>query len=1243
MAHYFRNTAGNWSTVGNWSSTPFSSGYTAVGAIPSATDDVIFEAASANCVVDTGATRVCRALTFTAYTNTIQMDVGITSGGNITLGTSMNITGVGGLTAIAYPLLTITTNGKPWDRPFRYDTGASGGTITITGDFYVSTWTNPGLNVTINGSTVYVTGDCSVAGQQTGTTAFVFTGAGTWSGTGYINGLTINSPGFTRTITGSVGVTGSFVRTAGTISATGSTITFSGTVLSLGGQTINNLTMAAFGALSVPTDLYLTGSFITPNGTNTWSGAGRMYVGGNLTQNGTFSGSVVVEMNGTGTITGTHFFPIVVNTATTTTVGLNCSLSTFTLTAGTLNLANQLGINGGTLTITSGIAFTGSSDLRITASANITSNSIPWPTSVIIANPANAVTTVTINDNLTVNGSFTSASTFATAQNINGGPLNVNQNLTMTNNVQGTSNITLLGSSTTIWSGLGQVGNNLTIDKTGNFTVSGSVCFGNGKTLTYTNVGGVFTVTSSTLFLTNSTLTLGASVWNNLSIRPDSGGGNSGYTVVLSADLYINGTFSTGNFGLALYGQGILNGPGHLYVSGNLFVGQASYNNISGTSKIILAGTGTITGNSYVCINLDITGTYSAVNWVFSLVGTFGQDNKTFRVLGTFTHTGTLTVGNCTLTMGSATLNNLTIAAANSSGIYYTITLTQNTTISGNLIANGTATYGNCTINGLYNLYVGGSLSIGTTYCFLTGTTTIILNGTGTWSGGAGTIGNYQIDVIIDSPTGAITATNIVVGGGKRTLCTSAGTFTATGYYYIQGTSTLNAGSFVWNDLNIGLNSTLTLESSATVRDLVIPSGLGGSVHAINGVGFLVNITRNLTHGNSALLSGTAKLKMNGSGTWSHSSTGAIGIDLEFDSPSGTIVIGTTVIFGNTKTLKYTNVGTLTTTGSTLSIPLGNLFTLDLLNTVWNNLSMAYNSILTLSSASNFNNVTLGTAASGSSLIINGLFNFNVRGNLTNNQTSGGVSGTSTIRFTGTGNWGGSASALNNNVIIDTAGAVTLTSNITWGLATRTFIATSGTLNMGAITLTVVSGTTVTINSAVTLNGGTSTLIVSGTTSTIFDTNGENFFNMTVPVSGNIAITSPLSITGTLALSGNATFTGTSGWTCGTLTCSAPSSIITLQQAITYTTTTNVIMLGTNALRILMRSSDLTAPYVLAKWNLTNTPATQSMVYVSAIAIDSSEGMTIWSFQGGTNGIDASTINWGAGSPQLTKSFTFVC
>jgi hypothetical protein len=74
-----------------------------------------------------------------------------------------------------------------------------------------------------------------------------------------------------------------------------------------------------------------------------------------------------------------------------------------------------------------------------------------------------------------------------------------------------------------------------------------------------------------------------------------------------------------------------------------------------------------------------------------------------------------------------------------------------------------------------------------------------------------------------------------------------------------------------------------------------------------------------------------------------------------------------------------------------------------------------------------------------------------------------------------------------------------------------------------------------------------------------------------------------------------------------------------------------------------MRTSDTIAPIVLAKWTLENTPAAQSMTYVSATAIDSSAGMTIYSYQGGTNGIDALTINWRSESQPVTKSFTFVC
>lgn len=129
-----------------------------------------------------------------------------------------------------------------------------------------------------------------------------------------------------------------------------------------------------------------------------------------------------------------------------------------------------------------------------------------------------------------------------------------------------------------------------------------------------------------------------------------------------------------------------------------------------------------------------------------------------------------------------------------------------------------------------------------------------------------------------------------------------------------------------------------------------------------------------------------------------------------------------------------------------------------------------------------------------------------------------------------------------------------------------------------------------------------------------------------------------LSITSNLTLNGTATFTGTAGWTCANLLCSAANSTIILQSGLTYTTTTNVAMLGTAAQPIIMRSNAPTVSYAI--WRLQN-PATQSMTYVNGQGIDSNAGMTIWSF-GGVINTSLPALNWGLGAYQGTKAFTFV-
>ena len=134
----------------------------------------------------------------------------------------------------------------------------------------------------------------------------------------------------------------------------------------------------------------------------------------------------------------------------------------------------------------------------------------------------------------------------------------------------------------------------------------------------------------------------------------------------------------------------------------------------------------------------------------------------------------------------------------------------------------------------------------------------------------------------------------------------------------------------------------------------------------------------------------------------------------------------------------------------------------------------------------------------------------------------------------------------------------------------------------------------------------------------------------------------PLTILGTLALSGSTTFAGTAGWTCSTLTLTAAGAlIITLQNSVTYTTTTAVSLTGgTNAARYTMTSNSGT---VRAIWTLENG-ATQSLTYVNGTRIDSSGGQLVYTFGGtiSTTPVGAETLNWALLTAPRSVAYTFV-
>jgi hypothetical protein len=489
---------------------------------------------------------------------------------------------------------------------------------------------------------------------------------------------------------------------------------------------------------------------------------------------------------------------------------------------------------------------------------------------------------------------------------------------------------------------------------------------------------------------------------------------------------------------------------------------------------------------------------------------------------------------------------------------------------------------------------------------------TVVVNGTTglTWGAAGRTL------LVPASQTLAL-STGLTLNGG--TFNCSAGTFT-------PGTQTVTVNA-VATSINMGsTNKFYNLSASATGAIITMLSKIDvtnnltlAGTSQMNGI-FDITVEGNLTTGGGTVSNSTAGRKLTLKGTATSVSTvtnfQSSNIQLEIDCVTRGFAL-TGIISVASLNYLATNVGSFTTTGSTLSYSFNSSINMNGSTNSWNivnNLAGSSKTLILLSS--DLYCVQFGPTSTND--IINssgGSFFIITTGNT---AAMSNISGTGGLRFVGASNtaWNQTAATSNSMRTIEFAktlpGTVSIPNSFTY----------TGILKY--------------VSGAVT-HAGTLTL---GTGSTVDTTSAVPWNNITIAASATITINSLFYIVGTLAItSGTITFSGTAGWNCGTLTCSTASTIIVLQEAITYTTTTSVTMLGTNAGKITMRSSDLTIPYVLAKWTLTNTPATQSMTYVSATAIDSSGGMTIWSF-GGV--IDSSTINWGLGASQRTKAFTFV-
>lgn len=519
-------TNSNWGTASNWLADGSGSG------VPSATTDATFDALSPACTITAGSQ--CRSLNCAGYANTITftntLTVNMQSGagqGDVTFSAALGFSMVGP-NGISYAGLsgvtrTLTTNGYNYNLPLTA-TGGNTPTLTLVGNLQVTNYTGSSGSFNFNGSDLLISGNVS-NGSIGGTSQKIFNGNGTMNNNTSINNLTINAAGFTRIFSGTVTINNSLTWTAGTLVTTGSTIQL-GITTNINfptTQPLNNVIILNLGfayTTTLLTNVYVAGNLSWQNGMTI--NGNKFFVQGNVTSGGGSGGTMVVEMTGTGTITGTSKWRIISNSPSgVITFASNAIMEGgFTYESGTLNLTNNLQVQG-PLVINNPVTVTGTGRLYffnkgfLNTTIDVTSNGHSWPNDVEIqanGGGGNLIITLNLIGDFRVLGNFfvSLVSTFVAAQTINNNTLFVRGNFTVTvpNGLNGTANIVLEGSSSTTLSAT-SIANNLTVNKaSGTVTATSSIIWGAANRTLNLNSTTNFITNNTTLSLLGTPLTI---------------------------------------------------------------------------------------------------------------------------------------------------------------------------------------------------------------------------------------------------------------------------------------------------------------------------------------------------------------------------------------------------------------------------------------------------------------------------------------------------------------------------------------------------------------------------------------------------------------------------------------------------------------------------------------------------------------------------------------------------------------
>ncbi len=224
----------------------------------------------------------------------------------------------------------------------------------------------------------------------------------------------------------------------------------------------------------------------------------------------------------------------------------------------------------------------------------------------------------------------------------------------------------------------------------------------------------------------------------------------------------------------------------------------------------------------------------------------------------------------------------------------YTLNLPHDLQIT-NLII-GAVNSRTCIINGLFTLSISGNLTQSQLATTTSGTTSILLNGTGTWSNAS--TGALRNNLTID------TAGTIIVSGNvyynTNTLTYIQGQVIAAGSTLnISLATTLDTNGIFWNNISFTAGTT-TLTSDLNCQNLIINCN---SVPQINLK--KIYVSGDLQIDGTNLTQGTTEIVLIGNGTWSNTSNGQLKINLTINT-NGTIKLGTNIYY-NTATLTYTS------------------------------------------------------------------------------------------------------------------------------------------------------------------------------------------------------------------------------------------------------------------------------------------------------------------------------------------------